>query len=157
MEFSMSKSALLMVAALIAAPVLAQQTMDHSKMDHSKTSPAEHGSIGQHGQATGQSGTGRMDHARMNPAEHARMMGAKSPYMQAEMDMHHRMMRATGSNADIMWARKMIEHHQGAIDMSRILLAQGKDAEAKRMAQTMIDSQQKEIAKLRDWLRRHGG
>lgn len=125
----MSKSALLVVAALMAAPVLAQQTMDHSKMDHSK----------------------------MSPAEHARMMGANNPYMQAEMDMHHRMMKATGSNADIMWARKMIEHHQGAIDMSRVLLAQGKDAEAKRNAQATIDSQQKEIAKLQDWLKRHGG
>lgn len=106
---------------------------------------------------TNRPGMGQMDHSKMGPAEHARMMGANNPYMQAEMDMHHRMMKATGSNADIMWARKMIEHHQGAIDMSRVLLAQGKDAEAKRNAQATIDSQQKEIAKLQDWLKRHGG
>ncbi|MEU6641226.1 DUF305 domain-containing protein [Saccharomonospora sp. NPDC046836] len=46
---------------------------------------------------------------------------------------------------DRRWLELMVEHHQGAIDMARTELAQGQGAEAKRLAQTIIDAQQAEI------------
>ena len=80
-----------------------------------------------------------------------------NPYADAEMAMGNKMMMAEGSNASITYARKMIEHHQGAIDMSRIVLAHTQDAELKRVAQSMIDEQVKSQAELRAWLASHGG
>jgi uncharacterized protein (DUF305 family) len=79
-----------------------------------------------------------------------------NPYSASEMRMHDQMMRATGSNADETWARKMIEHHQGAIEMNRILMSKGSDRELKAMARKTTAEQQKEIAQLQSWLRRHG-
>lgn len=54
------------------------------------------------------------------------------------------------------WTRKMIEHHRGAVTMSRVALAKASDADTKRMAQLTIDMQEKDIAELQGWLRRHG-
>ena len=50
----------------------------------------------------------------------------------------------------------MIEHHRGAIDMSRIVLAQSRDARTRTKAQQTITSQTKEIADLQASLRAMG-
>ena len=59
------------------------------------------------------------------------------------------MMAAVGVNAGDTWTAKMIEHHQGAVDMSRIVLAQNPSVEAAKLAQQTIDRQSKEIEELR--------
>lgn len=53
--------------------------------------------------------------------------------------------RARGSGFEGMWLRMMIEHHEGAIEMSRTELRQGSNAEAKQLAQAIITSQSAEI------------
>lgn len=58
-------------------------------------------------------------------------------------------------DADVDFARRMIPHHQGAIDMAQIVIDQGRDPELKRMAQKMIDDQTREQAILRNWLSSH--
>ena len=45
-------------------------------------------------------------------------------------------------------------HHQGAIDMARIELKNGKDEKLQKMAKKMIEAQQKEIKELDQWLAR---
>ncbi len=55
---------------------------------------------------------------------------------------------ATGAEFDRMWVRMMVEHHQGAVDMSKTELAQGSDAEAKDLAQKIIDAQEAEIKEM---------
>ena len=50
----------------------------------------------------------------------------------------------------------MIEHHRGAIAMSRVAVREARDAETKRMAQMTITKQEKDIAELQAWLRKHG-
>lgn len=121
---------LLGIAALVAAPALAQQAMDHSKMDHSK----------------------------MQGMDHAKMMQntAANPYAQSEMKMHEAMMKATGTDAAETWTRKMIEHHRGGVETSRIAIAQAKDARVRAMAQKTMAMQNKEIAELQNWLKSHG-
>jgi uncharacterized protein (DUF305 family) len=43
----------------------------------------------------------------------------------------------------------MVPHHQGAIDMAKILLRHGKNEQLKRLAQEIIVTQQQEIAAMR--------
>ncbi|OYW27512.1 MAG: hypothetical protein B7Z44_12000 [Caulobacter sp. 12-67-6] len=67
------------------------------------------------------------------------------------------MMAVEASDFDVLWAKKMIVHHQGAIEMSRSLLKHAHDAEAKRMAQATIDENTKAKAELEMFIRKHGG
>ena len=116
--------------ALLATPALAQQSGGMQGMNH--------------GQMAG-----------MNHDDMAGMM-AGNPYGQAEMDMHQKMMAAKQGDAAEMWTRKMIEHHRGAIAMSRVAVRDARDAETKRMEQMTITKQEKDIAELQAWLSKHG-
>ncbi|MFS0738912.1 DUF305 domain-containing protein [Sphingomonas sp. 1P06PA] len=99
-----------------------------------------------------------MNHGSMPGMNHDDMskMMAGNPYGQAEMDMHQKMMAAKQGDAAEMWTRKMIEHHRGAIAMSRVAVREASDADTKRMAQMTITKQEKDIAELQAWLRKHG-
>lgn len=79
--------------------------------------------------------------------ESARAM-ASGPFAQAEMQMNERMMAAVGANASETWARKMIEHHRGAVAMSQILIDQGGEQRFVEMARMTVDKQQREIGEL---------
>lgn len=48
----------------------------------------------------------------------------------------------------------MIPHHQGAIRMARIELSKGSSAEAKKLAQAIVDAQTREIGDMNDWRKR---
>jgi uncharacterized protein (DUF305 family) len=54
------------------------------------------------------------------------------------------------------FARSMIPHHKGAVDMAKIVLEHGKNPEMKKLAQDVIASQEKEIAFMREWLKKKG-
>jgi len=58
-------------------------------------------------------------------------------------------------NPDQEFVGMMTPHHQGAIDMARIYLRDGKDPEIRRMAQTIIADQQREIREFQAWQARH--
>jgi len=70
------------------------------------------------------------------------LMAATKKMMQA---MHAQPKKG---NADLDFAAMLKIHHQGAIDMAKIELQQGKDATMKAMAQNITDKQTKEIAEL---------
>jgi uncharacterized protein (DUF305 family) len=55
---------------------------------------------------------------------------------------------AKGTQFDSMWLSMMIAHHQGAVDMAKTEIAQGSNAEAKSLAQKIIDGQQAEITEM---------
>lgn len=76
-----------------------------------------------------------------------------NPFAQSEMQMNERMMAAVGTDVGDTWARKIIEHHQGAIDMSRIVLEQNPSADVAMMARETIEKQQKDIADIRKLLK----
>ncbi len=71
-------------------------------------------------------------------------------------DMMKKMMAAKQGDAAEMWTRKMIEHHRGAVAMSRVALREAKDPETRRMAQMTITKQEREIAELQGWLGKKG-
>jgi uncharacterized protein (DUF305 family) len=60
--------------------------------------------------------------------------------------MHADMQVPFTDDADRDFARMMIPHHQGAIDMALVELRYGKDARLRRLAQEIIVTQQQEIA-----------
>lgn len=53
------------------------------------------------------------------------------------------------------WVRKMIEHHRGAIAMSRIVLRDTKDAQVRTMATKAITEPTRGVGELQGWLRGH--
>ncbi len=60
--------------------------------------------------------------------------------------MHGAMMTGYSNDPDRDFARMMISHHQGAIDMAEIELRYGKDERLRRLAQGIIVEQRQEIA-----------
>lgn len=55
---------------------------------------------------------------------------------------------ASGAEFDEMFLTMMIEHHEGAIAMAETELEDGQNADAKELAQTIIDAQQAEIEEM---------
>ena len=82
---------------------------------------------------------------------HGMMGGADQAYMEAHRKMMGGMQAHPTGDADKDFATMMIPHHQGAIDMARVQLEHGKDPELRRMAQKIIEDQEREISQLRAW------
>ena len=88
---------------------------------------------------------------------HGEATGNVNPFAESEQRMHERMMAAGGGDLQQSWARKMIEHHRGGVEMSEAVLRDAKDAEIRRMAQKTADAQRKDIQELERWLQTHAG
>ena len=89
------------------------------------------------------------------------MMGDKGPssmaYMDANTRMHEGMAIEFTGNADVDFIRGMIPHHQGAVDMAKIVLEHGTDPEVRKLAEGVIAAQEAEIAWMQEWLAKNGG
>ncbi|MFI9410759.1 DUF305 domain-containing protein [Nocardia gamkensis] len=59
---------------------------------------------------------------------------------------------ASGPDFDRQWLTMMIEHHAGAITMSETELAEGRNADAKTLAEAIIAAQRTEIEQMRTML-----
>jgi len=104
-----------------------------------------HGGHGGHGGATPHAG-----HApAAAPAPSTAALQAANARMHEAMDIPY-----TG-DADIDFARAMIAHHEGAIDMAKVALKFGKDPEIRKLAEEVIKAQEAEIVWMRDWLKKN--
>jgi uncharacterized protein (DUF305 family) len=61
--------------------------------------------------------------------------------------------QAKGAAFDKMWLEMMIKHHEGAVAMAKTELEKGSSADAKKLAQQIIDAQQKEITEMQGMLK----
>jgi uncharacterized protein (DUF305 family) len=77
---------------------------------------------------------------------------ATQAYLAASERMHRDMTLEFTGDPDVDFARGMIPHHQGAIDMARAVLAYGQAPELKALAEGIIAAQEQEIDFLRRWL-----
>lgn len=82
------------------------------------------------------------------------MNAAQRAYAEANDRMHSAMASNIPDDADVAFVQGMIPHHQGAIDMARIVLEHGSDPENRALAQAIIAAQEAEIAQMRAWLAR---
>lgn len=105
-----------------------------------------------------------MDHSKMN---HGSMQGMSEPkgdtgpsskaFAEANAKMHDGMNITFSGNTDADFVRGMIAHHQGAIDMAKIELEYGKDAQLRKLAEDIISAQEAEIKMMKEWLAKNGG
>ena len=85
-------------------------------------------------------------------------MGMKGMDMKGMMkDNNDKMssMQMTG-NTDVDFAMMMRMHHQGAIDMAQAELRDGKSPEMRKLSNSIIAAQKKEIAQLERFLAKNG-
>jgi len=90
--------------------------------------------------------------AGMAPSDNPATMA----YEAANMQMHEDMAIAFTGDADVDFIQSMIPHHQGAVDMARIVLEHGKDPEVRALAEDVIKTQEAEIAWMQAWLKKNG-
>jgi uncharacterized protein (DUF305 family) len=90
------------------------------------------------------------DHAAMGHGSASTGAG-DAAFAASEASMHEKMAAATGATVDEAYIAKMIAHHEGAVEMAEVALAQSRDPEIRRMAQAVVDTQTREIAEMRAW------
>ena len=78
-------------------------------------------------------------------------MDDSMPGMMSEADMQG-LADSSGAAFDRMWLTMMIEHHEGAISMAETELSDGKSAEAKSLADDIIEGQQAEVTTMQGLL-----
>ncbi len=121
-------SVALLVIGLVASSPSSAQT---STKDHQNTHMG-------HYAVTGEGTTPVVDH-----------------YADVMNTMHKNMMVKPTGNADVDFMKGMIPHHQGAIDMARVVLEKGNDPEVRDLAKDIIKAQEEEISFMQDWLKKH--
>ena len=96
----------------------------------------------------------------VDPHAGHQMTGTETPatmaYMAANAAMHTGMTFEFTGDADVDFITGMIPHHQGAVEMARIVLEHGKDPEVRKLAEAVIAAQETEIAWMKEWLAKKG-
>lgn len=108
---------------------------------------AQHAGHGGHSNNAGHAG-----HSSPAAAEN----DATKAFRAANDKMHKDMDIAFTGDADADFARGMIPHHAGAVEMAKIVLKYGKDPELRKLAEEVVRTQEAEIKFMREWLSKRG-
>jgi uncharacterized protein (DUF305 family) len=103
--------------------------------------------LGAFGVAMAQTG----GHGQHGTAATAPAGEAERAFRQANARMHKDMEIKYTGDADRDFVASMIPHHQGAIEMAKIVLRYGKDPEIRKLAEAVIREQEREIGEMEAW------
>lgn len=78
-------------------------------------------------------------------------MDSSMPGMMSDADMQS-LADASGTAFDRLWLTMMVEHHEGAISMAESELSDGANADAKSLAEDIIEGQRAEITTMQQLL-----
>jgi uncharacterized protein (DUF305 family) len=81
---------------------------------------------------------------------------AAAGYKKAMDGMMSGMMAPSTGDADADFVAGMIPHHQGAVDMAKVVLQFGKDPQVRKFAEGVISAQEAEIKWMNEWLAKNG-
>jgi uncharacterized protein (DUF305 family) len=84
-------------------------------------------------------------------AEHGGHGGTSAEGMMTDEQMRQ-LEQAAGADFDRLWVQLMLQHHEGAVAMAETELEQGSDAEAKALAEQIVEAQEAEITELQAML-----
>jgi uncharacterized protein (DUF305 family) len=142
------KNLVIALLALIAGLLIGIYSAPWYRMQHGGMMQGMNHPMGQ-GMQGGMMGGMNMGEPRGDQGE------ASRAFARANADMHTGMDIDFTGNADVDFAKGMVPHHQGAIDMARIVLKFGKDAEIRKLAEGIVAAQESEIAFMNDWLKKN--
>jgi uncharacterized protein (DUF305 family) len=87
----------------------------------------------------------------------AELSAGSKALVAANAAMHKAMAVEMTGNVDVDFMRTMVPHHQGAVEMAKIVIQNGKDPEVRKLAEEIIKAQEAEIAIMEAWLQKNGG
>ena len=133
------------------SPDTARTMQDRAGMPSGMMGPSSMGSMmmGDHCMAMGQGMAAR------DAAGPGAMGGPTDPAEAAFAAINRRMhrdMAVYAGGPDRAFAQAMVAHHQGAVDMAKVILAFGQDPEIRKLAEEVIKAQEAEITFLLGWL-----
>lgn len=106
---------------------------------NASSSPANMNGVNHNGTNHDMTNHNGMDHSNMN---HNQMTGHSE--MKSDQD-------AAGAPFDLQFIDTMTLHHEGAVQMSQMILLKSQNEELKKFAQKIIDDQMREIAVMKQW------
>jgi uncharacterized protein (DUF305 family) len=89
------------------------------------------------------------------PPQAVSQSAAAKAYLDAALRMHQPMIvGVVAGDPDEAFVRGMVAHHQGAVDMAKVVLQYGKDPQVRKLAEEIMREQQREIGDMQEWLKK---
>lgn len=157
-----TKTVIIAILATLAAPALAQQPAPGSTMPmapgHAMPNPTMPNPTMPNPTMPDRTMPGHTMPGHTMPGMAAPAADASpstKAFKAADEKMMTDMNRPMTGNADQDFVAGMLPHHNGAVDMARVEIQYGKDPEMLRLARGIIAAQEKEIAQMKEWQRKH--